>query len=110
MTVVIIIINYLKEKINMFILNLTYIKPINEVEKYLPSHILFLDKYYSTEKFICSGRKNPRTGGIILCNAKNINEVNAILQEDPFYKEKIASYEVVEFLPTKYSDNFKYFI
>ncbi|EPY2276450.1 YciI family protein [Clostridium sporogenes] len=94
----------------MFILNLTYIKPITEVEKYLPNHILFLDKYYNAEKFICSGRKNPRTGGIIICNAEDINEVNSILSEDPFYKEKIASYEIIEFIPTKYATNFKYFI
>jgi len=94
----------------MFILNLTYIKPITDIEKYLSSHISFLDKYYSAEKFICSGRKNPRTGGIILCNAENINEVNAILYEDPFYKEEIANYEIIEFLPTKYADNFKSFI
>lgn len=94
----------------MFILNLTYIKPVDEVEKYLPAHISFLDKYYSAEKFICSGRKKPRKGGIILCNAKNITEVNSILNEDPFYKEKIASYEIIEFIPTKYASNFKPFI
>lgn len=94
----------------MFILNLTYTKPIIEVEKYLPNHIAFLEKYYNTEKFICSGRKNPRTGGIILCNAQDINEVNAILSEDPFYKEKIASYEIIEFLPTKYAASFKSFV
>lgn len=94
----------------MFILNLTYIKPINEVEKYLPAHISFLDEYYNLGNFICSGRKNPRSGGIILCNAENINEVNDILNEDPFYKEEIASYEIIEFIPTKYATNFKTFI
>lgn len=94
----------------MFILNLTYIKPITEVEKYLSNHISFLNQYYNNEKFICSGRKNPRTGGIILCNAKDINEVNTIINEDPFYKEKIATYEIIEFDPTKYASNFKCFI
>ncbi|SHK26404.1 Uncharacterized conserved protein YciI, contains a putative active-site phosphohistidine [Clostridium cavendishii DSM 21758] len=94
----------------MFILNLTYIKPIDEVEHYLLSHISFLEKYYKTKKFICSGRKNPRTGGIILCNAQDINEVNTIITEDPFYKKNIAKYEVIEFIPTKYATNFKYFI
>jgi uncharacterized protein YciI len=81
-----------------------------EVEKYLSNHIAFLDKYYNTGNFICSGRKNPRTGGIILCNAQDLNEVNTILQEDPFYREKIASYEIMEFLPTKYAPDFKSFI
>jgi uncharacterized protein YciI len=94
----------------MFILNLTYTKPIIEVEKYLPSHIEFLEKYFANEKFICSGRKNPRTGGVILCNVQKFDEVNAIVKEDPFYKEKIASYEIIEFIPTKYISNFKSFI
>ena len=93
----------------MFIRKLTYTKPIIQIEKYLPNHIAFLDKYYNTEKFICSGRKNPRTGGIILCNAQDINEVNAILSEDPFYKEKIAGYEIIQ-IPTKYAASFKSFI
>ncbi|MFT5875048.1 MAG: hypothetical protein ACI8WT_004028 [Clostridium sp.] len=76
----------------------------------MPKHIEFSEKYYATEKFICSVRKNPRTGGIILCNVQNIDEVNAIVKEDPFYKEKIASYEIIEFLSSKYISNFKPFI
>lgn len=40
----------------MFIVNLTYIRPLEEVEKYLAEHITFLNKYYGTDNFICSGR------------------------------------------------------
>lgn len=94
----------------MFILNLTYIKPISDVETHLQNHISFLEKYYSSDKFICSGRKNPRIGGVILCNATDINEVNTIIKEDPFYTENIAKYEIIEFTPTKYADAFKAFI
>lgn len=94
----------------MFILNLTYIKPISDVETHLQNHISFLEKYYSANKFICSGRKNPRIGGVIFCNATDINEVNTIIKEDPFYTENIAKYEIIEFTPTKYADAFKAFI
>lgn len=94
----------------MFILNLTYIKPISDVETHLQNHISFLEKYYSADKFICSGRKNPRIGGVILCNATDINEVNTIIKEDPFYTENIAKYEIIEFTPTKYANAFKAFI
>ena len=79
----------------MFIVNLTYVKPLEEVEKHLAEHIKFLNKYYTINKFICSGRKNPRTGGVILCNAKNMEEVNEIISEDPFNKNSIANYDVV---------------
>lgn len=88
----------------MFILNITYKKPIEEVEKFLASHIAFLDKYYTLKKFMCSGRKIPRNGGIILCLAENLQEVNSIITEDPFYSEGIADYEVIEFMPTKFNE------
>jgi len=87
----------------MFILVLKYIKPLEEVQKELENHIKYLDKYYSLKKFICSGRRNPRIGGIILCKSKNTEEVNEIIKEDPFYVNKIAEYEIIEFLPTKYA-------
>jgi hypothetical protein len=32
------------------------------------------------------------------------------ISEDQFYKEKIASYEIIEFIPTKYAASFKAFI
>ncbi|EHN14639.1 YciI family protein [Clostridium sporogenes] len=94
----------------MFIVNLTYVKPLEEVEKHLADHIKFLDKYYASNNFICSGRKNPRVGGIILCNAKNTEEIKEIISEDPFSKNNIANYEIVEFQPTKYVKSFKEFI
>ena len=90
----------------MFIANLTYIEPLSEVEKYLEEHIAFLDKYYEAGKFICSGRKNPRTGGVILFNAKDEGEMKEIISQDPFYVNEIANYEVIEFYPTKYADGF----
>jgi Uncharacterized protein conserved in bacteria len=94
----------------MFILVLKYIKPLKEVEKELENHIKYLDKYYSLKKFICSGRRNPRIGGIILCKSKNEEEVNEIIKEDPFYVSKIAEYEIIEFLPTKYVEGLEDFI
>ncbi|MCY6371659.1 YciI family protein [Clostridium ganghwense] len=94
----------------MFILLLKYVKPLEEVDKELNSHVDYLEKYYSLQKFICSGRRNPRIGGVILCNAKDLKEVEDIIKEDPFYQKKIAEYEIIEFLPTKYTDEFKCFI
>ncbi|KDR95111.1 Uncharacterized conserved protein YciI, contains a putative active-site phosphohistidine [Peptoclostridium litorale DSM 5388] len=94
----------------MFIILLKYIKPIEEVEKELAAHIEYLEKYYSAQKFICSGRRNPRIGGVILCNAYSVEEVEAIIAEDPFYINEIAEYEIIEFLPTKCAEGFERFI
>ena len=87
----------------MYIVSLNYIKEVSEVEKHLEEHIKFLEKYYEMEKFICSGRKNPRTGGVILLNAESLSEVEKIILEDPFNINEIAEYEITEFFPTKYT-------
>ena len=94
----------------MFIVILKYKKPIDTVMSYLDEHVSFLEKYYAANKFICSGRQEPRTGGIILCNAKDKIEVNSMIEEDPFYKNNIAEYEIIEFIPTNCAVGFKEFI
>lgn len=90
----------------MFVVILKYEKSIEEVMNHLDDHNIFLEKYYDLNKFICSGRQEPRTGGIILCNGNNKEEINSIIKEDPFYINNIAKYEIIEFIPTKYTDDF----
>lgn len=91
----------------MFIFSLTYVRPLSEVERFLPAHIRFLDEYYEKHLFMCSGRKVPRTGGIILCNCAEMAEAKAIMEKDPFYKEGIAQYEITEFVPSRSSEAFQ---
>ena len=91
----------------MFIINLTYIEPLEAVEKHLEKHIDFLNQYYTKGHFIASGRKNPRTGGIILMRAKNKEAVQEIITHDPFYQNKIAQYDVIEFEASKYCPEFE---
>lgn len=94
----------------MFIFSITYLKPISEVEKYLPQHIDYLECHYQSGHFIASGRKVPRTGGIILCRAESREQAIAIMQKDPFYIQQIAQYELIEFIPTKFAKKFEVFI
>ncbi len=85
----------------MFIFNLTYIKPLTVVERVLSAHIAYLDEHYADQSFLCSGPKEPRTGGVILCNCPSREEAEEIMRQDPFYKEDIARYEIIEFTPSK---------
>ncbi|MCX8729499.1 hypothetical protein J3U66_03800 [Gilliamella sp. B2969] len=94
----------------MFIFSITYLKPISEVEKYLPQHIDYLERHYQSGHFIASGRKVPRIGGVILCRAENKEQALTIMQKDPFYIYQIAQYELIEFIPTKFAKEFEVFI
>lgn len=94
----------------MYIFQLKYVKPLEQVDQLIEAHIEFLDKYYRASKFICSGRRNPRVGGIILANVDNESEVKQIISEDPFVIHKVAEYEIIEFFPTKYDPRFACFV
>lgn len=94
----------------MFIISLSYKKDLSEVEKYIESHVQFLDKYYSEKKFIFSGRKNPRTGGVIVARNVDRKTLQKIISEDPFYQNDIANYDITEVIPTKYDEDFASFI
>jgi uncharacterized protein YciI len=43
----------------MYIISLTYKVTIENVERHIPEHNSFLQKYYDSGLFIASGRKNP---------------------------------------------------
>ncbi len=94
----------------MFIVSLTYTCVIDDIEKYLPAHIEYLDRHYSTGTFLVSGRKNPRTGGVILAVTESREELDNILAEDPFHINKLADYDVIEFTPTKASEKFSFLV
>lgn len=94
----------------MFIVMVNYIQPLEKVDEFLKSHSEFLDKYYEEKKFIFSGRRNPRVGGVITVNADSKEEVEQIIKEDPFYINNIAKYEIIELQPTKWDERFTCFI
>ena len=91
----------------MFIINLNYIVPLDQLDLHMPAHVKFLQEHYKKNVFVASGRKVPRTGGIILALAKSKEDVEQIIREDPFYKHKLAEFTITEFLTSQYHPELK---
>ena len=94
----------------MFIINITYKVDLDKVDRFLNAHVKFLDKQYELGNFIASGRKVPRTGGIILCTASNKQVVEKIIEIDPFKQNKLANYDLIEFVPSKASSELSFLL
>jgi uncharacterized protein YciI len=91
----------------MFIINLNYIVPLEKIDQQMAPHVKFLQKYYKQNVFVASGRKVPRTGGIILALADSKEEVEKIIREDPFFTHKLAEFTITEFLTSQYHPDLK---
>lgn len=91
----------------MFIIQLTYLTPLNEVDKYMQAHREFLDYYYKQGLLIASGPMKPRTGGIIIAATNDKVQLESIFKQDPYYLAEIAEYKFIEFTPLMHRDEIK---
>ena len=81
----------------MFVIELIYKAELADIDAHMTAHVAFLKKYYAAGHFLVSGRKIPRDGGIILAVGKSRQQIEAIVQEDPFYAHRLADFRIIEF-------------
>ena len=96
------------ERSNLFIVILTYKASLDTIDSFRADHLDFLEECYDKNLFLASGPKVPRNGGIIIaqCDSKNI--LQKVLLNDPFALNDLATYEVIEFSPTKWNKLIKF--
>lgn len=97
----------IREDQNLFVVDLHYIVPLEEIEPHIEPHLAFLDEHYAAGCFIASGAKVPRTGGVIIATAESRSQLERLLEADPFKKEKLAEYSITEFRPGRVAPQLK---
>ena len=90
----------------MFVLLLTYTKPLAEVDALMREHVAWLEQQYDAGRFIVSGRRIPRSGGVILARGDDREEIEALAATDPFVSGGVATCEVIQFRPSQKADGF----
>lgn len=79
----------------MFILTLTYTVPLDAVDAHIAPHMAWVAEGYEKGIFLASGRKEPRTGGVILAHGQR-DGLAALVATDPFVIAGVAQYEITE--------------
>lgn len=87
----------------MIILSLTYKVDVAAADAYMQPHIDWVKQGYERGWFLASGRKVPRTGGVILAKGERA-EIEAFVATDPFVIHAIADYELTEVAMTTVTD------
>lgn len=95
------------DKTNLFIVILSYKVALEKIDAFRSAHLAFLSNYYAKDFFIASGPQMPRKGGIIIAKCDSKDVLQKILKQDPFAANDLATYEIIEFSPTKWSKEFE---
>ena len=89
----------------MFVVELIYKADLAAIDAKMPAHMKFLRKHYASGHFVVSGRKIPRDGGIIVAVGQSRDEIEAIVREDPFCKDGLADFRIIEFRASQKADD-----
>ena len=89
----------------MFVIELIYKADLAELDQHMKAHVTFLKKYYAAGHFLVSGRKIPRDGGIIIAVGESRQQIQAIIEEDPFYARGLADFRIIEFRASQRADD-----
>jgi uncharacterized protein YciI len=89
----------------MFVIELIYKAPLPQIDARMKAHVAFLKKYYAAGLFLVSGRKIPRDGGIILAVGESREQIERIIRDDPFVREGLADFRIVEFRASQRADD-----
>jgi uncharacterized protein YciI len=84
----------------MFIVLLTYQKPLAEIDRLMSRHVAWLKGHYASGLFIASGRRVPRSGGVILARSGDAEALRTAMAMDPFIAHGAATFEIIEFTPS----------
>jgi uncharacterized protein YciI len=63
----------------------------------MKAHMQFLRTQYAASRFLVSGRKIPRDGGIIVAIGGTRDEMEALARQDPLVTNGLATVRVIEF-------------
>jgi uncharacterized protein YciI len=89
----------------MFVIELLYTASLDKIDAHMTAHVQFLKKHYASGQFVISGRKIPRDGGIILATGASRQEIEKIIREDPFCKNGLAEFRIIEFRATQRAED-----
>ncbi|PYG26592.1 YciI family protein [Pelagimonas varians] len=92
---------------NLFAVDITYNVPMSEIEPHIEPHMGFIAKGYAEGRFLASGAKVPRTGGMIIAIGTDRAEIETLMAQDPFTIAGVVALQITEFKAANVADALK---
>lgn len=90
----------------MFLVDVTFVEGKEITEELTAQHRAYLSTQYQQGILMFGGRKQPRTGGVLISRHQDTESVVALMNQDPFITAGVATYTVTEFVPVMASEQY----
>lgn len=85
----------------MFVVLLKFSTNKANARQFMDGHNLWLNDGFAKGTFLLAGTIQPKLGGAILAHNATLEEIQAIVKEDPFIAEGVVTAEIIEITPSK---------
>ncbi len=85
-----------------FVVEITYRVPADELKDVVGAHRAYLQTGIDHGIVLCSGPQASRLGGIVLLRADAAERVEEFFALDPYQRDGLADYRIIEFSPLKF--------
>lgn len=92
----------------MFIVMLKFSQNRDRLRDFLDAHKVWLKQGYDSGVFLLSGSLQENSGGVVLAHKVSLAELQVLVKQDPFVREKIATAEILEVTPSKVDERLKF--
>lgn len=84
----------------MFLILLSYTKPLDEVDRWLDDHKAWVKQGFDDGVFILAGGQLPRVGGVVVAIGETREQIEGRAAQDPFVRHGVAAAQVIEVRPS----------
>lgn len=85
----------------MFVIQLKFSTNKANASQFMDRHNAWLREGFNKGFFLLAGTIQPKLGGAILAHNATLEQVQAIVNEDPFVIEGVVVSEIIEITPSK---------
>jgi uncharacterized protein YciI len=79
------------------VLTSTYLQPPDVIERTRPAHLEFLENEVAAGRLLLAGRQGSGAGGVLITGDLSAEDVQDIVERDPYTQAGVARYDVVGF-------------
>jgi uncharacterized protein YciI len=85
----------------MHIVFLQFTERKSEAGKFMQGHKDWIQRGFDAGCFLLTGSLQPQTGGVILADRISREELDHLLEQDPFVEQGIVTSNIVELAPSR---------
>jgi len=94
----------------MFLIQLRFSTNKANASQFMGGHNAWLEDGFAKGTFLLAGTIQPRLGGAILAHNATLEQVQAIVNEDPFVAEGVVTAEIIEITPSKVAPRLEFLL